>query len=25
VGAGDIWTVTEELANFLKEGSFCIA
>ena len=22
-GAGDIWTVTEELACFLKEGSFC--
>jgi UDP-N-acetylmuramate--alanine ligase len=25
VGAGDIWTVTEELAHFLKEGSFCVA
>ncbi len=25
VGAGDIWTVTEELATFLKEGSFCVA
>ena len=24
-GAGDIWTVTEELAHFLKEGSFCVA
>jgi UDP-N-acetylmuramate--alanine ligase len=23
-GAGDIWTVTEELAHFLKEGSFCV-
>ena len=23
-GAGDIWTVTEELACFLKEGSFCV-
>lgn len=22
-GAGDIWTVTEELSCFLKEGSFC--
>lgn len=25
VGAGDIWKVTEELAQFLKEGSFCVA
>lgn len=25
IGAGDIWTVTEELAHFLKEGSFCVA
>jgi UDP-N-acetylmuramate--alanine ligase len=24
-GAGDIWTVTDELAHFLKEGSFCVA
>ncbi|MGD9675624.1 MAG: UDP-N-acetylmuramate--L-alanine ligase [Candidatus Bipolaricaulia bacterium] len=24
-GAGDIWTVTDELAHFLKEGSFCMA
>jgi len=24
-GAGDIWTVTEELSCFLKEGSFCPA
>ncbi len=23
-GAGDIWTVTDELAHFLKEGSFCV-
>jgi len=22
-GAGDIWTVTEELAHFLEEGQFC--
>ncbi|MEW5825935.1 MAG: UDP-N-acetylmuramate--L-alanine ligase [Candidatus Bipolaricaulota bacterium] len=25
IGAGDIWTVTEDLAQFLKEGSFCVA
>jgi len=24
-GAGDIWTVTEELSCFLTEGSFCLA
>ena len=24
LGAGDIWTVTEELAHFLEEGSFCV-
>jgi len=24
-GAGDIWTVTEELAHFLERGSFCAA
>ncbi len=24
-GAGDIWTVTEALAHFLEEGSFCVA
>jgi UDP-N-acetylmuramate--alanine ligase len=23
-GAGDIWTVTEELAHFLEEGRFCV-
>jgi len=24
-GAGDIWTVTEELAHFLERGAFCTA
>jgi UDP-N-acetylmuramate-alanine ligase len=24
-GAGDIWTVTEELAHFLELGAFCTA
>lgn len=24
-GAGDIWTVTEELAHFLEQGQFCAA
>lgn len=24
-GAGDIWTVTEELAHFLEQGQFCTA
>jgi len=25
VGAGDIWTVTDQLAHFLKAGTFCVA